>query len=84
MSILLSDEELRTIGLCIIAQSRDGYVTGEGVTQMQRDTAKAAAIHAVQYLEELCPNVSHKSVHFECKRVNCPDCMKQIHEELGQ
>ena len=39
---------------------------------------------AVQYLKELCPNVSHKSVHFECKRVNCPDCMKQIHEELGQ
>ena len=39
---------------------------------------------AVQYLEGLCPNVSHESIHFECKRVNCPDCMKQIHEELGQ
>ena len=38
----------------------------------------------VHYLDELCPNVSHKRVHFECKRVNCPDCMKQIHEELGQ
>jgi hypothetical protein len=52
MSILLSDEELRTIGLCIIAQSREGFVTGEGITQMQRDTARCAVIHTLKYLIE--------------------------------
>jgi hypothetical protein len=41
MDRLLSEQEMRTIGLCVISQSRDGYVTGEGVTQMQIDTAAA-------------------------------------------
>jgi hypothetical protein len=47
MGRLLSEQELRTIGLCIIAQSKDGYVSGEGVTQMQYDTAKAQDIKTI-------------------------------------
>ena len=60
-------------------------IPGQGMQDNPRHYAFNEGVKAaVQYLEGLCPNVSHESIHFECKRVNCPDCMKQVHEELGQ
>jgi hypothetical protein len=46
-----------------------------------------AAIHAVQYLEEPCTEHPYwRNLHenlYEKYRYLCPDCMKQVHEELG-
>ena len=41
---------------------------------------------AVQYLEEKCDKTSHYMYSENIgtrRRKDCPDCMKQIHEELG-
>jgi len=79
MSILLSEKE--QFRAKIDAIGKYDKPTDENIFTCELE---AQARKVVQYLEELCPNVSHESIHFECKRVNCPDCMKQIHEELGQ
>jgi len=88
MSILLSIEQSEK-AMCTDCSMRNDLcdlaadAPCEPWTQASIHLTKTQAIHAVQYLEGLCPNVSHESIHFECKRVNCPDCMKQVHEELG-
>jgi len=74
MSILLSVVQLDQIGRL--------YPHGKA----QREaTAKAAAIHAVQYLREPCSEhiwyCNEESGRYP-HRYACPDCMKQIHEEL--
>ena len=78
MSILLSEKE--QFRAKIDAIGKYDKPTDENIFTCELE---AQARKVVQYLEGLCPNVSHESIHFECKRVNCPDCMKQIHEELG-
>ena len=93
MSILLGEEGFRK-ALCKCCLTPVRYCPGRDcpvkdcmiiheARNYRYPISEAAAIHAVQYLEELCPNVSHKSIHFECKRVNCPDCMANIKKELG-
>jgi hypothetical protein len=78
MSILLSDQEIEAL-----ANSDETCVTAYMV-------AKAAAIHAVQYLEGKC--AEHPMVFaideltgkhpYPGNRYDCPICMKQIHEQL--
>ena len=75
MSILLSKKEISDV-----LGSQGDWV------QDILAVAEAQAIHAVQYLEGKCDCtyfVGDKYVQYE-HRYLCPDCMKQIHEELGQ
>jgi hypothetical protein len=68
MSILLSDEFL----------FEELYECG------LIETAKVTVIHAVQFMEEECKE--HQIARYKDKwqlRLNCPDCMAEIHKELN-
>ena len=80
MSILLSDEELAHIE---VEDTNDDALEVSTCTSCQRIVAKATAIHAVQYLEGECPHADSRGVAPR-RIVDCPDCMKQIHEEIEQ
>ena len=83
MSILLSDGQ-------ILAQWTS--MTGISSTEygICKAVAKAAAIHVVQYLEGKCDDGKHAmscgdgEYVWARHRYNCPNCMKQIHEEIEQ
>ena len=52
----------------------------------KRDIFHEGVKAAVQYLEEKCDKTSHYMYSENIgtrRRKDCPDCMKQIHEELG-
>jgi hypothetical protein len=79
MSILLSEEEW------------------QGTRWEQpRDLIEIGIIHAVQYLEGKCIEhysvfkshgkqmYGHEGQFFMLRRIDCPDCMEQIHKELEQ
>lgn len=84
MSILLSGEQLNDI-----------MQMGGTPIDYSDVIAKNAAIQAVQYLEGKC--IEHYSVFkspskqmyghdgqfFMLRRIDCYECLKQIHEELG-
>jgi hypothetical protein len=84
MSILLSDEK--------IAETFQSEVSVKGGGFWEPDKlAKAAAIHAVQYLEGECDKKHLTSYRYNdngtfkgySKRKDCDDCMKQIKQEIG-
>jgi hypothetical protein len=79
MSILLSDAEL------------DKHYS---TTWQEFDIGgvlKAAAIHAVQYLEGECTEHSHRTIYLPHigdsiifnQRKDCPKCREKYHKELG-
>jgi hypothetical protein len=80
MSILLSDEKIW------YAHSGNSMWSDQ---QKHRSIAKAAAIHAVRRLEEPCTEHPFPDSwgiaqpKCETHRYLCPDCMNQIHEEIG-
>ena len=93
MSILLSYEQSEK-AMCTNCSMRNDLcdlaadAPCEPWTQASTHLAKAAAIHAVQYLEEPCTEHGTYLFHFKPQplhshRFDCTDCMKQIHEELG-
>ena len=69
-SILLTENEIREYE-GIYGFNRVNYGT----------IAKAAAIHAVQYLEGKCPHTDSRGVAPR-RIVDCPDCMANIKMEL--
>jgi len=85
MSILLSDEKILKI---LADYSKAWYALSEEEQDKisphlgeKQALAKAAAIHAVQWMEAPCDK--HREHDIDVCRFMCPDCMKQIHEELG-
>lgn len=58
-----------------------------------RITRRQSAIHAVQYLGGKCTchpeneletiNDDGEFITVQLRKMDCPDCMKQVHEELG-
>ena len=87
MSILLSPEQLHKIyrqyRLCTVSENL-------------AELSKAAAIHAVQYLEAPCSEFhsvegagARELYHDKQLRIyyqhryDCPDCMAKVYEELG-
>ena len=71
MSILLSENGILDIV---------GWPT-KPAYELHQAIAKAQAVHAVQYLEGKCEE--HREHDIDVCRFMCPDCVKQIHEELG-
>jgi hypothetical protein len=81
-SILLSDEQLKDIPHCE-SDATTCDKCGAGCPMV----AKAAAIHAVQYMEEACTehlyNDSWVSQNYHRHRYDCPKCREKYHKELG-
>jgi hypothetical protein len=75
MSIFLSDEET-------IEQNELARFNKDLCQKCTRITAKAAAIHAVQFMEGTCDS-GHFPYGMGVKRRICEGCMTEIHKELG-
>ena len=80
MSILLSENGILDIV---------GWPT-KPAYELHQAIAKAQAVHAVQYLEAPCTQhpyfpyrLQGDCADYHDHRFDCPDCMKQIHEELN-
>ena len=63
-------------------------IPGQGMQDNPRHYAFNEGVKAaVQYLEEKCDKTSHYMYSENIgtrRRIDCGNCMKQIHEELGQ
>lgn len=87
MSILLSDKKINQL----FSQSREeqhhNNLAGRN-GRFEYLLTKASTIHTVQYLSGACPHgigdfrASDRVVTMS-QRFNCPDCMAEIHKELG-
>jgi hypothetical protein len=90
MSILLSDVNLMQVMWCLAQTISETELAELQQIDRFRIIAKAAAIHAVQYLEETCGCIADRVSeggwpykHPIEHRYECTTHMAEIHKELG-